>query len=282
MAKTNFVSGDFLTPTFMEKIFGTTAATGHKHNGLDQDGSVPKVNLSSGSEVQGTLPKNMCKDVEGAHSWLETVVTNGSGTVNYSNTSTLYEAIVNIIQSESPEPDLTPYIKKDGSVDYTGTQTFLDIETTSTGGGEQRKTDFSTWSGGVSSRLSNIQATVIEHQGGYGNMWLVSGRARCGELGVALSDMMWPVNGYLVHDVYFVSQVGSGDTSSLRRFNYSFLAGDGVMRYITDYIGEAQFTHNGTNTAFFTEGDADSQYLQWYGTILQFENKVPNPITGWE
>jgi len=43
MAKTNFNDGSWLTPTFMDAFFGTDAVTGHNHDGLDADGSCPKV-----------------------------------------------------------------------------------------------------------------------------------------------------------------------------------------------------------------------------------------------
>ena len=46
--------GTFLTAQFQNTFYGTNAATGHTHDGLDQDGSAPPINLAS--NVTGTLP----------------------------------------------------------------------------------------------------------------------------------------------------------------------------------------------------------------------------------
>lgn len=54
--KTQWVNGEFLTPSFMNTQFGTDANTGHQHTGLNSDGSLPKVNLTDASEVKGLLP----------------------------------------------------------------------------------------------------------------------------------------------------------------------------------------------------------------------------------
>ena len=54
MGKTNFINGSYLTPTFANAIFA------HVHDGVDADGHVAKVNLST--EVAGALPlANMTK-----------------------------------------------------------------------------------------------------------------------------------------------------------------------------------------------------------------------------
>jgi len=68
MAKTNFSAGDYVTPDFLEAINGTTAATGHRHTSLNQDGSAPKVNLTSAAEVTGVLP--VANYIPGAHTLL--------------------------------------------------------------------------------------------------------------------------------------------------------------------------------------------------------------------
>lgn len=59
MAKTVFANGTVVTHTFLNTIFGANAAGGHKHDGGANDGSCPKVSLSTGAEVTGTLPFNM-------------------------------------------------------------------------------------------------------------------------------------------------------------------------------------------------------------------------------
>jgi hypothetical protein len=52
--KTQWFNGQFLTTNFMQTFFGQTATSGHIHDGLNQDGSAPLVNLDS--NVQGILP----------------------------------------------------------------------------------------------------------------------------------------------------------------------------------------------------------------------------------
>lgn len=54
MAKTDLENGDFVTPDYLDKINGTSASTGHKHDGFDVDGSAPKVDLVN--HVDGVLP----------------------------------------------------------------------------------------------------------------------------------------------------------------------------------------------------------------------------------
>ena len=43
MAKTIFVDGSILTPTFMDASFGNSAITGHRHTGQNDDGSQPLI-----------------------------------------------------------------------------------------------------------------------------------------------------------------------------------------------------------------------------------------------
>lgn len=57
MSKTLFSAGDFLTPNWLEAQSGTTAATGHRHSALNQDGSAPKVVLTTANHVTGQLPR---------------------------------------------------------------------------------------------------------------------------------------------------------------------------------------------------------------------------------
>ncbi len=47
MAKTDFNDGSTLTPAFMDLFHGTNASTGHAHDGLDADGSCPKIDPTS-------------------------------------------------------------------------------------------------------------------------------------------------------------------------------------------------------------------------------------------
>ena len=61
MAKTQFVDGSNLTATYVNTIYGSDASTGHNHQGLDQDGSAPKINLSN--SVSGYL--NLATNVTG-------------------------------------------------------------------------------------------------------------------------------------------------------------------------------------------------------------------------
>jgi len=47
MAKTIFVDGSILTPTFMDASFGNSAITGHRHTGQNDDGSQPQVQCAT-------------------------------------------------------------------------------------------------------------------------------------------------------------------------------------------------------------------------------------------
>lgn len=57
MAKLSFVNGDPLTPSWLHAQGGTDATTGHQHTGLNQDGSIPKVQLTTANHVTGVLPR---------------------------------------------------------------------------------------------------------------------------------------------------------------------------------------------------------------------------------
>lgn len=56
MAKTSFNSGDPLSPAYLHALAGTSATTGHSHDGQDVDGSVPKITLDAAAHVTGDLP----------------------------------------------------------------------------------------------------------------------------------------------------------------------------------------------------------------------------------
>jgi hypothetical protein len=56
MAKTIYTDGDWLTPSRMNLYFGTAAGSGMKCDGVDTNGSLPKVLLTAGQHVQGSLP----------------------------------------------------------------------------------------------------------------------------------------------------------------------------------------------------------------------------------
>lgn len=52
--KSSFVNGDILTPTYMNTIYGTGVAGGHKHDGVDADGHAVQIDLTT--DVTGILP----------------------------------------------------------------------------------------------------------------------------------------------------------------------------------------------------------------------------------
>lgn len=56
MAKTSWADGTYLTPAQMILFFGNNAATGHDHDGTDDDGSCPKINTAGtiSAEVRNT------------------------------------------------------------------------------------------------------------------------------------------------------------------------------------------------------------------------------------
>lgn len=56
MAKTQWANGDFIRPSDLYTWWGNNAGSGHSHDGLDSDGSVPKIQLTGAAEVQGLLP----------------------------------------------------------------------------------------------------------------------------------------------------------------------------------------------------------------------------------
>ena len=53
MAKTAFINGSVLTPTYVASIYGTGANGGHDHDGVDSDGHAKKIPLDAG--VTGVL-----------------------------------------------------------------------------------------------------------------------------------------------------------------------------------------------------------------------------------
>lgn len=55
--KTTYVNGSYLTPSTLNNFIGTNAGTGHTHNGINSDGSVPKVLLTGAAHVTGLLPE---------------------------------------------------------------------------------------------------------------------------------------------------------------------------------------------------------------------------------
>lgn len=46
MAKTDWTNGSYLTPALQNTYWGTTGATGHVHDGVDDDGHCPKITLT--------------------------------------------------------------------------------------------------------------------------------------------------------------------------------------------------------------------------------------------
>jgi hypothetical protein len=54
MSKTIFSNGSFLTPNFVQAIYGQGASGGHVHDSTDADGHCKQIDLSA--EVTGTLP----------------------------------------------------------------------------------------------------------------------------------------------------------------------------------------------------------------------------------
>jgi len=62
MPKTNLVNGSIVTPDYLNSINGTDAVTGHTHDGTNDDGSVPKIDLDNGAHVTGELPIDFMGD----------------------------------------------------------------------------------------------------------------------------------------------------------------------------------------------------------------------------
>lgn len=84
MAKTDLMAGSLVTPDYLDKINGTSASTGHKHDGFDDDGSVPKVDLVN--HVDGKLPfANFGEDTGGTFS----IKFSGDGGSTYPTVSAL-------------------------------------------------------------------------------------------------------------------------------------------------------------------------------------------------
>jgi len=64
MAKTVFANGSILTPAFCNAQFGTSAITGHVHDGIDTDGHQPLVDINA--HTTGQLLYNRIEAVEGS------------------------------------------------------------------------------------------------------------------------------------------------------------------------------------------------------------------------
>jgi hypothetical protein len=54
MSKTNFSDGNYLTPDFMNTIYGQGISGGHVHDGANDDGHASQIDLTA--DVQGVLP----------------------------------------------------------------------------------------------------------------------------------------------------------------------------------------------------------------------------------
>lgn len=57
MAKTVFSNGTVVTSSYLNTIFGSGAGGGHLHDGANDDGHCPKINLAAAAEVTGLLPQ---------------------------------------------------------------------------------------------------------------------------------------------------------------------------------------------------------------------------------
>ena len=55
MSKTVFQTDSHFTPDFMAAYYGTDATTGHTHDGLDEDGSVPRIETEDLLDTTGTF-----------------------------------------------------------------------------------------------------------------------------------------------------------------------------------------------------------------------------------
>ena len=54
MAKSSFLDGSYLTPAFVQSIYGSSADDGHLHDGVDADGHASKIDLAA--HVKNLLP----------------------------------------------------------------------------------------------------------------------------------------------------------------------------------------------------------------------------------
>ncbi|MCK5450243.1 MAG: hypothetical protein KAI70_00605 [Candidatus Omnitrophica bacterium] len=57
MAKRDWSNGDHMTPDFLDLYWGTNASNGHNHQGLDADGSCPKISITDSVDdyLTGTI-----------------------------------------------------------------------------------------------------------------------------------------------------------------------------------------------------------------------------------
>ena len=99
MAKTQWSNGSTLTPTFQTAQFGSDANTGHTHDGTDNDGSAPPINLAS--HVTGTLSTNN----------LQVIDMGDSGVVNKTYTSGSFTASVTATYFNTPDTATWYWIK---------------------------------------------------------------------------------------------------------------------------------------------------------------------------
>lgn len=90
MAKTDFSTGTIVTPEFLDSIYFTGG--GHKHDGLDNDGSVPKI---SRTEIATNLVN--CFDTVGlnveVHDSLQDIKITKGSTVCYNSAKTDYKIV---------------------------------------------------------------------------------------------------------------------------------------------------------------------------------------------
>lgn len=82
MAKTVLTDGSIVTPLYLNSINGTDAVTGHTHDGLNADGSVPKIRLNNATDITGIAPS---ANVTHSQSATVTFDTGGGFTTNISS-----------------------------------------------------------------------------------------------------------------------------------------------------------------------------------------------------
>lgn len=94
--KTQFLEGSFLTPTYVQSMYGSGQTGGHRHDAVDSDGHSDRVILTNGSEVQGSLPTLMVAehvhDATTARSEGHEMLVYEPRFTNITSSSTLYPA----------------------------------------------------------------------------------------------------------------------------------------------------------------------------------------------
>lgn len=98
MAKTVHADGTSLTPTYLNAINGTGAASGHTHDGTDADGSAPNVDLTA--HVTDELP--LVNMVDGASGTVDLKVTTTYLTVEQTGTA-VWQRIGNVVTLNLPQ-----------------------------------------------------------------------------------------------------------------------------------------------------------------------------------